>query len=104
MNQVWGKFGCWISPCYSPFSLGGRFETYETFISLIFPYLWDRGEQRITEAADTESADIQGHDCIYLYTAAMKPLNFCNIRNLKKKAVFALCEYLTFKSIYLTAS
>jgi hypothetical protein len=28
--------GSWISPCYSPFSLGMSFETYEPFISLVF--------------------------------------------------------------------
>jgi hypothetical protein len=42
---VWGQrkmrvkyracLGCWISPCYGPFSLGTCFETYEKFISLI---------------------------------------------------------------------
>jgi hypothetical protein len=30
------RFDCWISPCYGPFSLGARFETYEPFISLTF--------------------------------------------------------------------
>jgi hypothetical protein len=30
--------GCWISPCYGLFSLRGRFETYEPFISLIFEF------------------------------------------------------------------
>jgi hypothetical protein len=30
------RLGCWISPCYCLFSLGGRFETYEPFISFIF--------------------------------------------------------------------
>jgi hypothetical protein len=49
--------GCWISPCYSPFSLGGRFETYEPFISLIFQFFSGRGEPQITETVGTESVD-----------------------------------------------
>jgi hypothetical protein len=36
--NYWARIGCWISPGYGPFSLGGRFETYEKFISLIFPF------------------------------------------------------------------
>jgi len=32
--------GCWISPCYGPFSLGARFENYEPYISLIFHILF----------------------------------------------------------------
>jgi hypothetical protein len=32
------RLGCWISPCYGPISLGGRFETYEPFIYLIFKF------------------------------------------------------------------
>jgi len=27
--KCWVHLGCWISPCYGPFSLGARFETYE---------------------------------------------------------------------------
>jgi hypothetical protein len=34
--KYWARLGCWISPCYGPFSLGGCFETYEPFIYLIF--------------------------------------------------------------------
>jgi hypothetical protein len=34
--KYWARLGCWISPCYGLFSLGARFGTYETFISLIF--------------------------------------------------------------------
>jgi hypothetical protein len=30
--------GCWISPCYGPFSLGACCETYEPFISLILEF------------------------------------------------------------------
>jgi hypothetical protein len=32
--MYWARLGCWISPCYDPFSLDARFETYETFIYL----------------------------------------------------------------------
>jgi hypothetical protein len=35
MNQVLGRFGLLDLTTYGPFSLGGRFETYEWFISLI---------------------------------------------------------------------
>jgi hypothetical protein len=34
----WARLGCWISPCYGPFSRGTHFETYESFISLIFQF------------------------------------------------------------------
>jgi hypothetical protein len=36
--KYWAHLGCWISPCYGPFSLGGRFEAYKLFISLIFKF------------------------------------------------------------------
>jgi hypothetical protein len=36
----WAHLGCWISPCYGRFSLGGRFETYKPFIYLIFIFFW----------------------------------------------------------------
>jgi hypothetical protein len=48
----WARLCCWISPCYGPFSLGARFETYEPIISLIFQFFfgprqtednWNRG-------------------------------------------------------------
>jgi hypothetical protein len=53
--------GCWISPCYGPFSLGAHFETYEPFISLIFQFLFSgHGELWITETVDIESADTGG--------------------------------------------
>jgi hypothetical protein len=45
--------GCWISPCYGLFSLGTRFETDETFISLIFQLFGLR----------ILNQQIQGHDC-----------------------------------------
>jgi hypothetical protein len=35
--KYWARLGCWISPCYDPFSLTARFETYEHFVSLIIP-------------------------------------------------------------------
>jgi hypothetical protein len=58
MSQYWVRLGCWISPCYGPFSLGARFETYEPFISLIFQFIFSgRGKPWITETADTESVD-----------------------------------------------
>jgi hypothetical protein len=38
--KYWAPLGCWISPCYGLFSLGGRFETYEPLISLIFQFPW----------------------------------------------------------------
>jgi hypothetical protein len=50
--------GCWISPCYGPFSLGVHFETYEPFISLIFKFFSGHGKLHITETADTESGDM----------------------------------------------
>jgi hypothetical protein len=48
--------GCWISPGYSPFSLGVRFETYEPFISLIFKLFSGHSKPQITETVDIESA------------------------------------------------
>jgi hypothetical protein len=57
MSQVLGAMGCWISPCYSPFSLGARFETYELFISLIFQFFSGHGEPRILNRR------ICGHAC-----------------------------------------
>jgi len=45
--KYWARLGCWISPCYGPFSLGARFETYEPFISLILPFFFSgRGKTR----------------------------------------------------------
>jgi hypothetical protein len=38
--KYWARLGYWISPCYGPFSLGGRFETYEPFIYLIFIFFF----------------------------------------------------------------
>jgi hypothetical protein len=39
------RLGCWISPCYGPFSLGARFGTYEPSISLIFKFFSGRGNR-----------------------------------------------------------
>jgi hypothetical protein len=35
-------FGLLDFPCYGPFSLGARFETYEPFIYLISPFFGPR--------------------------------------------------------------
>ena len=51
--KYWVSLGCWISPCYCPFSLGAHFETYEPFISLFFQFFFSgRGKPLITESAD----------------------------------------------------
>jgi hypothetical protein len=51
--------GCWISAFYGLFLLGVCFETYEPFPSLIFQFLsGGHGKPRITETADTETADM----------------------------------------------
>jgi hypothetical protein len=67
MSQVLSAFGCWISPCYDPFSLGAHFKTYEPIISLIFPFFSDGGKPRITETADTELVDTGAQ--LYLHIA-----------------------------------
>jgi hypothetical protein len=56
--KYWAHLGCWIWPCYSPFSFGAQFETYELFISLISKFFSGRSKLRITETAGTESADM----------------------------------------------
>jgi hypothetical protein len=38
MSQVLGAFGLLVSPCYGQFSLGARFENYETFTSFTFQF------------------------------------------------------------------
>jgi hypothetical protein len=63
--KYWARLGCWISPCYGLFSLGGCFETYKLFISLIFQYFLGHSELWITETVDTESTDMGTH--LYLY-------------------------------------
>jgi hypothetical protein len=57
MRKVLERLGRWISPCYGPFSLGASFENYEPFISLIYQTISGRGKPRITDTADTESAN-----------------------------------------------
>jgi hypothetical protein len=60
MSQVLGAFGLLdppISSCNGPFSLGGSFEIYEPFISLIFQFISGRGEPRVTETANTKSVN-----------------------------------------------
>jgi hypothetical protein len=47
MNQALGVFGLLDFPVLRPFSLGGRFETYEPFISFIFEFFSGRGKPRI---------------------------------------------------------
>jgi len=43
-GRVWAAG---ISPCYGPFWLGERFETYEPFISLIFLFFFSgRGPKK----------------------------------------------------------
>jgi hypothetical protein len=58
MSQVLGVFGLLDFTCYGPFALGARFETYETFISLIFLiFFLGRGKPRILNQW------IRGHNC-----------------------------------------
>jgi hypothetical protein len=57
-EDEWTRLCCWISPCYGPFSLGPRLETYEPFVSLIFKIVSGRGKPRITETVDTESVNM----------------------------------------------
>jgi hypothetical protein len=59
--KEWARLGCWMLPCYGPFSLGARFETYEPFISVISKIFSGRAKPRITETADTKSVDTEAH-------------------------------------------
>jgi hypothetical protein len=59
--MYWARLCCWISPCYDPFSLGVRFETYVPFISLILNFFSGRGKPRITETADIELVNTGAH-------------------------------------------
>jgi hypothetical protein len=82
--KYWARLGCWISPCYGPFSLGGRFETYEPFISLIFQlfsgprwtaYNWNRGYWIIGYGAHLcvcVCVYVYIYTYIYLYIYTMK--------------------------------
>jgi hypothetical protein len=66
--------GCWISPHYSPFSLGGCFETYGEVISLILKLFFSGcSKQRITETMDTESMDTGGTTVFSLCTVRLFP-------------------------------
>jgi hypothetical protein len=47
MSRVLGAFGLLDFTFYGPFSLGGSFETYEPFISLIFEFFSGRGNSRL---------------------------------------------------------
>ena len=47
----WARLGCYISPCYGPFSLGAGFETYETLVCLIFQILGGLGKLQICWSA-----------------------------------------------------
>jgi len=50
-----------------PVLLGARFGSYEPFVSLIFPIFFSgRGKPRITETADTVSADTRS-TCMYTH-------------------------------------
>jgi hypothetical protein len=60
--KYWACLGWWISPCYGPFSLGGRFETYEPLIYLIFQFFFRAAVNRrywISEYG--------GHAYVYVY-------------------------------------
>jgi hypothetical protein len=96
--KYWARLGCWILPCYGQFSLGGLFETYEPFISLLFNFFSGRCERRILNQC------IRGHDCT-LGTALINHLNHCasyvhcatqsNIK-IQMNEVFALIYQLNF--------
>jgi hypothetical protein len=38
-GNYWAHLGCWISPCYDPFSLGVRLDTNRLFLSFSFFFL-----------------------------------------------------------------
>jgi len=63
MSKYWAHLGCWISPCYCPFSLVVRFETYEPFISLIFQVFSGHGKLQTTETTDTGVRKILNLHC-----------------------------------------
>jgi hypothetical protein len=62
-------FGCWISPCYGPLSLGAHFETYELFLSLIFTFFLGRTKPWITEIVDTGS--VEWGACLYMRVVSL---------------------------------
>jgi hypothetical protein len=59
MDQVLGAFGLLDFTMLRPVLACGHFETYKPFISLIF--FSGRSKSRITETADTESANTGTH-------------------------------------------
>jgi hypothetical protein len=61
MGQVLCAFWLLDFTILGPFSLGGRFESHETFSSLIFKFFSGPGEPRILNQC------IRGHDCISTY-------------------------------------
>jgi hypothetical protein len=56
-SSTWARLGCCISPCYGPFSLGTRFETYE----LLFHQFSNFFQATVT--VDIESVDTEA--CLY---------------------------------------
>jgi hypothetical protein len=90
MSQVLGAFGCWISTCYSPFTLGRRYETYKLFISLILKFLGGRGKPRIL------NQQTKGHDRtrIKKYIGLLQLLTSKNSYMLKHTRISTLNLYL----------
>jgi hypothetical protein len=60
----WVKYlaclGWWVSPCFGPFSLGARIETYEPFTSIIFRLFLGCGKLQILNQR------IWGHDRTFI--------------------------------------
>jgi hypothetical protein len=61
MGQVLGAFGLVDFTMLRPVLACGHFKTYEPFISLNFNSFSGRSKSRITETADTESANTGTH-------------------------------------------
>jgi hypothetical protein len=77
MNQkYWARLGCWISPYYSPLSLGARFETYEPFISFVFKFFSGRGWMK----RGLINQGIRGHDCIWYILPQLFSCAFAKLR------------------------
>jgi hypothetical protein len=83
-NKYWAHLGCWISSRYGPFSLGGHFETYEPFISLIFHIHSCHGKLQIM------NQQIRRHTCTFstlqlfvCITDINQPIT-CNVSILKQ--------------------
>jgi hypothetical protein len=73
--KYWACLGCWISPCYGPSLLGGHFEAYELFISLVF-----KSFSRLRWTAGTESVDTGG---------GPRPYSYCEVK-------LGWCSYCLF--------